>query len=585
MKTAVIMSRVSSDEQAQGYSLGVQEEALTRYCEKNNIQIIQKVREDHSAKDFNRPEFIKFLAYARKHKGEINFLLITSWDRFSRNITDAFLTIRTLKNLGITVQAIEQQTDLTIPENKAMLALFLAIPEIDNERRSIKIKGGMQAALKSGRWCMKAPRGYKNERDENNRPVIIPNNDAIYIQRIFKGISEGKRQVELRMELKKEGFEISKTNFSSILYNPVYMGKVKILANGEEPEHLVEGVHESIVNEELFYRVQKILKDRLLVRNLSKYSTLRPELFLRGNLICSLCGKKLTGSPSKGKCGGRYFYYHCNHCGKERYRAEKANETINRIISDLKFTKEANEVYMEMVKLLILGSDKDRNKKIKNLEIELEKLDQRLKNTQDLYIDGGLPIEDFNTMRNRYSSEKNMTELKLNEIKNIKSGLKKSLEKGVGVLSNLGKTYENANLSDKRRIISSIFPENLVFDGEKCQTPRINEVLRLILLIDKDNPKIRSGQISEFLDVSAQVELAGVEPASRQGDHMLSTCLVLLDCRDRSAAEQPSLSLVPVFLTIRPEQSSGQPCIACASLSGWIRALPPGRRLVTTPVP
>jgi hypothetical protein len=44
-----------------------------------------------------------------------------------------------------------------------------------------------------------------------------------------------------------------------------------------------------------------------------------------------------------------------------------------------------------------------------------------------------------------------------------------------------------------------------------------------------------------------RVELAGVEPASRQGDHMLSTCLELLNCRDRPAAEQPNLSLVPVF--------------------------------------
>jgi DNA invertase Pin-like site-specific DNA recombinase len=367
------MSRVSSDEQAQGYSLGVQEEALTRYCEKNNIRIIQKFREDHSAKDFNRPEYTKFLFYARKHKGQVDFLFVTSWDRFSRNITDAFFMIRTLKNLGITVQAIEQQTDLSIPENKAMLAIFLAIPEIDNDRRSIKIRGGMQAALKSGRWCMKAPRGYRNARDENNRPVIIPGNDVVYIKRMFNGISKGKGQIELRLDLKKEGYAVSKSNFSAILHNPVYMGKVKILANGEEPEHLVEGVHEGIITEDLFYRVQKTLKDQMTARNRPKYSTLRPELFLRGNLKCSICGNKLTGSPSRGKFGTRYFYYHCNHCGKERYRAEKVNETVNSIISDLQFTREANEVYKEMVKMILLGSDNDRNKKLKDLEKEIEK--------------------------------------------------------------------------------------------------------------------------------------------------------------------------------------------------------------------
>ena len=52
------------------------------------------------------------------------------------------------------------------------------------------------------------------------------------------------------------------------------------------------------------------------------------------------------------------------------------------------------------------------------------------------------------------------------------------------------------------------------------------------------------------------VELAGVEPASKHGDHMLSTCLVLLDFRDLSAAEQPNLSLFPVCFAFGPEQPS-----------------------------
>ena len=81
------------------------------------------------------------------------------------------------------------------------------------------------------------------------------------------------------------------------------------------------------------------------------------------------------------------------------------------------------------------------------------------------------------------------------------------------------------------------------------------------------------------------MELAGVEPASKHGDHTLSTCLFLLVFRDLSAAEQPNKSLVPVFLVFRPEQSSDQPRIPCASLSGWIRAWPPGRRPVPAPVP
>ncbi len=155
------MCRVSSDEQAKGYSLDVQLESLTRHCIREDIDIVKHYKEDHSAKNFNRPEFKKFLEFAKNNKGEVDMLLITSWDRFSRNLTDSLIMLRRLKEMGIDVHAIEQPIDMSIPENKAMLALFLAIPEIDNERRSIKIKGGIRGALKSGRWCRVAPIGYK----------------------------------------------------------------------------------------------------------------------------------------------------------------------------------------------------------------------------------------------------------------------------------------------------------------------------------------------------------------------------------------------------------------------------------------
>ena len=38
----------------------------------------------------------------------IDLLLVTSWDRFSRNITDSLVMLRRLEKLGIQVQAIEQ---------------------------------------------------------------------------------------------------------------------------------------------------------------------------------------------------------------------------------------------------------------------------------------------------------------------------------------------------------------------------------------------------------------------------------------------------------------------------------------------
>jgi site-specific DNA recombinase len=110
------------------------------------------------------------MEHAKRSKGGIDLLLFTSWDRFSRNIMDAYGVMEKLKKMNIIPQAIEQPIDLTIPENKAILAMFLVIPEIDNDRRSIKTRGGINAALKAGRWCRRAPYGYNNTRDELNKP-------------------------------------------------------------------------------------------------------------------------------------------------------------------------------------------------------------------------------------------------------------------------------------------------------------------------------------------------------------------------------------------------------------------------------
>jgi len=94
--------------------------------------------EDHSAKTFNRPEWAKYLVELRKHKCQVDFVLFLKWDRFSRNAGDAYQMINQLRKLGVEPQAIEQPLDLAIPENKMMLAFYLAAPEVENDWQGIE---------------------------------------------------------------------------------------------------------------------------------------------------------------------------------------------------------------------------------------------------------------------------------------------------------------------------------------------------------------------------------------------------------------------------------------------------------------
>lgn len=198
MKIADLYIRVSTDEQAdKGYSQRDQEERLTKYCQINSIQVRKVIFEDHSAKTFKRPQWMKLQVDLRKHRGQSDLILFTKWDRFSRNAGDAYQMISTLRKLGVEPQAVEQPLDLTIPENKMMLAFYLAAPEVENDRRALNVYHGMRRAKKEGRWTGTAPVGYVNKMNEAGKKYIAPRDKAADIMRwVFEELAAGKFNTE-----------------------------------------------------------------------------------------------------------------------------------------------------------------------------------------------------------------------------------------------------------------------------------------------------------------------------------------------------------------------------------------------------
>ena len=512
MKKAIIMCRVSTDEQAKGYSLDVQHEQLVKYCQRNNIEIIKEYKEDHSAKNFDRPEFKKLLQFAKSNKNSIDYLLVTSWDRFSRNITDSFNMLRCFKALSIEVQAIEQPIDFNVPESKALLAMNLVFPEIDNDRRSLKIRGGIRGSLKAGRWCRKAPVGYKNSRDDQNKPLLIPSDKAKYIQYAFNEILRGKNQAEIRFAINKMGHKISRNNLSNILRNPVYMGKIVVSASEDEPEVWVEGVHQGIINDKTFYKVQEILEQRKRSSKRASYTTQREELPLRGKLYCSKCKSKMTGSASRSQNGSRFFYYHCNSCKKERFNALKLNGIFTSILTDFKFTKQSKQLYKKVLESLLLEDNGNVQKQRELLKEKQDKLIKRMENLQDLFVDGKITQQAYNSAYTRYTNESESNKQELDNLSQSNTTFKQNIEKAYRMLESFDKLYNQSDIYGKQRLIGSIFPENIEFDGKKCRTTRINDVLRYILEIVKELDKNKKGQISKNLSLSHLVVPLGLEP-------------------------------------------------------------------------
>ena len=88
------------------------------------------------------------------------------------------------------------------------------------------------------------------------------------------------------------------------------------------------------------------------------------------------------------------------------------------------------------------------------------------------------------------------------------------LKKALGVITEMGTLYSKADSKAKIKLLGSIFPEMLEFDGNKCRTTKINEAVALCLSIDKGFSKNKNRILPQKLEVSGWVENTGVEPVT-----------------------------------------------------------------------
>ncbi len=515
MKIADLYIRVSTDEQAdKGYSQRDQEERLRKYCEMNLIQVRKVIFEDHSAKTFNRPQWTKLLIDLRKHRGQSDLILFIKWDRFSRNAGDAYQMISTLRRLGIEPQGIEQPLDLSIPENKMMLAFYLAAPEVENDRRALNVFHGMRRAKKEGRYMGTAPLGYINKINESGKKYIAPREgESDILKWAFKELASGQLNTEQVWKLAKEkGLSRgSKNNFWVAIRNPLYCGKIFISKFKDEESCLVQGQHEPIISEALFYDVQDVLNGRKKVQRTKL--TVDDALPLRGYLICPKCNKILTGSASKGCKQKYYHYYHCNSSCGVRYNANKVNKDIVEEIRKYVKPLPKLHLYKEVVISVFKAKTRIQRNDVQLLNTQLNEANKRLSKARDLLLAGDIEAGDYRIIKSESEAEINRLESKVTaSIPETTNNLEPLWDKAISNISQLNVLYAEGTVTQKRKIISSIFPEKLTFDGFHYRTNRVNEAINLMFLIDKQLDLKKNGTSLSVLDLSQEVIPLGLEP-------------------------------------------------------------------------
>ena len=514
MANVLLYARVSTDEQAEkGSSIPYQKDRLHQYCELAGDNVVQYFAEDYSAKSFdNRPEWNKILVLLKANKGLVTKILVVRWDRFSRNAPEAYQMIKTLNKLGVEINAIEQPIDFKIPEQKMLLSFYLTIPEIENDRRSMNTSNGMRKNMKQGRFLGIAPFGFRNSRDASNRPLLTHSELAPLVKKAFEMFAMGTYQIEiLRKQLYKTGLKVSRNQFWLLLRNPVYCGKLKIKASGDEPEEIVTGIHEAIISEELFYEVQDVLAGKKKIT--TKYARLNDEYPMRGFMVCSKCGKNLTGSSSKGN-GGTYYYYHCTKGCNERFKNNELHNNFYSWLSDISFKPEIGSLYLAVMEDVFKTNEGDRETEIKKLETKITEETKFMDDAARSLVKGDLDKFAYNRMKENNAKTCANFRSKIAELKSVDSGFKEYLKYNVSLMSNLNQYYTTATIDNKQKLLGLMFPEKLVFSNNEFQTTKESELLTLLCSAVKGFSDCKKEKSSGNAAPSYQVTPPGFKPGT-----------------------------------------------------------------------
>lgn len=489
MKNVILYTRVSTDEQAEkGFSLRHQLEQLENYSNLKSYNVLNHFQEDYSAKNFSsRPEFQKLLRYVQSNKKKVDALLFTKWDRFSRNIEAAYRMIREFKEMGIEINSIEQPLDLSQPDSKVMLAVYLVIPEVENDKNSLRTIDGLRRAMKEGCFTGVAPKGYQNHRNEEGKstlqpdPILAPLVEGAFLD-YAKGIFSAE---EIRQKYLKRGLKISRNGFLALLKNPTYTGKIHLKAYKKDEAMVVEGLHPAIISIETYEKVQLILQGKYVpqFRTLSEIDEALP---LRGFLICPECGKTLTGSGSKGRDGkNTYFYYHCTRYCKIRHKAREVNALFEELLTEMQIEEDQKSVYKSLLAERFSDRYEDKKTIISSLHREQENLHKRLEMAEDHLFDKQIDPPTFNSMKQRIDT-------RLAEIKSELKGLQvkerffeKHLEEGVSFLKGIDSVYKNCSTEVKKKTIQALFCDKLMYHERYFSTPTLDDTIERILFRER----------------------------------------------------------------------------------------------------
>ena len=530
-RTAVGYLRVSSTSQEDGTSLEHQKENIKNFCRSKDIILVDIFVDVYSAKDLKRPNFEKAFKFLKENKEDIDLFLTNKVDRFTRGVRTGIEGYEDIKKLGIQVNFVDEWiNDIDSAQGQMIMHLKFTFAEYERAVINERTRLGERSAMKKGRYIKTPPKGYKwgkIKEDGTLKSGIIPNEKAPLIKRLFEDYSTGLfTQSELVKKYNSEGLNISESSVSIILSNILYAGYIDLKKHKIAPYNMQKGLHEAIISEELFYKVQDIKNGRN--RMVKKIRPKNPDFPLSGFLLCACCGSPLYGSMSNNgkKKKSFHFSYRCSkNCG-ERYNPEIIHEELYRVLSKAKPSRGVLKLFEEVLIEEYQETLQERIKLSKRIEDKIHQLEKDQITLVNKNLSG--IIDDSMYLKMSEIKKSELVELKLrkNEYNGYNDDLNKFLSFGLTLISNLDDFYKNASVEVKVLLLGSYFTEKLIFEKNKFRTLPFNEVISLLCRYNRGFQRLKKETGVNSSTNSRYVPQTGLEPVRPCGHRILSpACL------------------------------------------------------------
>lgn len=336
IETVWTYARVSSDEQAKGFSPTTQRQECERHSARQGWVVKDHISDVPAEGGIvlSRRGIVGLVHKLRKlpPNQRPHAILVRSVDRLARATVEGGLLVAELLRLQVVIRSVDQRSIDETPDGWATLEGLLSDAERDNSNRAQGSHRGMVAADEAGFWPRRAPFGYCESKIDavTRKPSRVPEVDPVgarHVRDLFQRLAAGATRFDLFKEARAKGIgPRSREQFNKIFKNRFYIGV--------HPTNGTQGRWRPIITKELWQAVQdREAASRLAFEKPRWVRKEHPDYPLKRLLLCASCGGHPTPS-AEGKSHKRKPYYKCSRC-RIRWRRERTEAQFIELLGSI----------------------------------------------------------------------------------------------------------------------------------------------------------------------------------------------------------------------------------------------------------